>query len=263
MHKEMMITVGTSLYHAAMWEPEGPLAKVRGYGDWTTEKTYLEKPGERERHPAARRLASVLDLAGEANAIAEWVEVLHRPLKAGEALPPEQAMRYCGEVATLVRLAAAEGKGLREFLASYHSITVPVDGEATEEGSERRRSLIAGRHLVAAFNEIAAVAVCREYNVPGLASSDPEELGPALVQLFKLAEDRSSAEVVDQIDLVVTGGFKVYGYLFSRLLTFRGTRLHYVHEGGQAVLTLDRDKIEAIVPSQRPTGYSLGFDPCP
>ena len=261
MSRVLLLTVGTSLFHSATWDATGPLEPIRGYQSW------LE--GEKLRVPKAREGDLRIQRGLEAELLesetvpgqlaAGWVEALPAVLTAGDPAASE-AMRYSAELATLIKMADAAQRPLRNHLASYEKVVVAVDEVhrpvEPKEGDmlvkqrysralERYKGWVSALHLLAYVGAVLGEPRRIErLDVPGLTSTTAEELLQAVVRLGEEAGEIHGRH--EAVDFVVTGGFKLYGYVLAgvvRAFESDDTGLHYIHEGGDNLVTLKRREL--------------------
>jgi hypothetical protein len=238
----MVLTVGTSLFHSASWEAAGPLEGFAGYQRWLRRNELLREPRQRDRDAPTQSVVEkrLLDTdQGSTVGVEPWVAILPEELQAGTFGTPEHTMRFSAELATLLVLAEQRRQTPRELLCSYGTIVIPADPTRYGPEAEERKSYVAAAHLRAYLNRIAGAEKACLWEIPGLASTRPKELLAALATLREKALNLGD-EYPHQIDLVVTGGFKLYGYVLAPLVTGvaptdgRLVRLVYIHETGYA-----------------------------
>lgn len=244
MTKVMFVTVGTSLFHSASWEKdEAILRDVPEYYQWTADDTVLKQPEARKRTSAASRIQSRLELVLKTDNAGEWAKRLAHDLTGGEP-KATTVMRYSAELATILKLFEEPGEGrvetLREFLRSYTRIYFPCDSSGKGTAP---LAYVAAHHLAAYLNYLADAdgLLAQALPVPGLSSTDSNMLLGETTGLGELARC-IEAENADQQDLVISGGYKLYGIYLYRLLELkdRKVHLHYIHEEGGGLLTISR-----------------------
>lgn len=261
MKRAMVLTVGTSLYHSATWNHAGPLEKIEGYGSWLGDR-YLGDPNARHQDGiVGGRLGEGLDATRSTTEISAWADVLPEELVEEGSI--EEPMRYSAELATLIKLEPETS--LRQLLRSFEAIYLPCDPVTTAVVPEARRSYVAARHLKAYLDRIAGDGSRRVHlwEIAHLAETKPLKLLPALKDLRRWTKDLRDG--CDRLDLVVTGGYKVYGYVLTALVTEdegpeHGARLRYLYEGSNELVTLDARHIRMghqtveLVPGGYPDG---------
>ena len=179
MSRVMFVTMGTSLFHSASWQPkEGALpAEIPDYDEWLAERLPGdERPSTKESPDArlgslhARSIRNRLEGELRCDNGAAWAEYLPPDLLAGR--PAEPMMRYGAELATILKLWQEEASEdeLSTFLGSYSTIQVVSDDD------DGRPSVVAGAHLVAYLDRCARRAVAEPLRVRDLASRVPWKL---------------------------------------------------------------------------------------
>ena len=242
MNRAMFLTVGTSLFHSASWEPVEDLKiAVPGYEAWTREDLLLSPERRKSAKDAEHTLAGLKSRLLEHNA-STWAARLPADLRSGR---PDRgtAMRYSAELATVLKLAEHEPQGggaLGDFLRSYDAVRLVSD--STFYPDRGRLSNVAAHHLAAYLAALApGWTGARPEDVPGLSSADPRELRPddegsglpLLAKKLRTAADRHQS-----IDLVVSGGYKIYGIFLAPLLASARFRIIYLHEESERLLIL-------------------------
>ena len=244
MTRVMVVTVGTSLFSSASWDPrterwpdtEGLPERIEGYDRWW--RKLRDRPDER-LHEITTVEAFQSALTRE-NA-SEWAALLPEGLPGQTSGPTK---RYSAELSTILALAAHQGEttgrslSVREFLRSYDEVVVITD-PAPSDGDEFR-SYVAATHLVAYLSALAGDgSPIRLQPLAGLASRDPERLGPGLRKLQRFVDGLLLDDWCLELDLVLTGGYKLYGYLLSPLAFGRETvRMIYRHERAEDLVIL-------------------------
>lgn len=258
MTRVMLVTVGTSLFSSATWEPRPDLypdeaagglpKRVREYGNWLRSDS-LAEPAKRARDEDVRK--ELERLLTEENA-AEWAQCL--PPGLPEGTHDVVGRRFGAELNTLVLLAEDEARrsgtavSLRELLLRYdrvHVVTEKDQGEGVDAFSR-----IAAFHLVEHLNWIAGRTVAKRLEIPGISSSEPERLRGGLLELQCRVDKLLLEDWCLGLDLVLTGGYKVYGYLLSPLAFGRdAVRLLYAYEGADELVVLQGSAIR-VGPSE-------------
>jgi CRISPR-associated protein (Cas_APE2256) len=247
MTKVMVVTVGTSLFHSASWEPKE--VELPQYAEWTArgERSPLTKPEQRKRTSHSEKIQSWLTNTLRTNNTEDWAKRL-----AGDLLSPSPDagtfMRYSAELATILRLfeVSREFAAFPEFLSSYARIYFVCD-------SDSPAPYVAAHHLSHYLNQIAGTdALSQAFPVPGLSSDEPDVLVGETTGLGCLSQFLLFALAqTDQMDIVISGGFKLYGIGLYPLteLDHRAVRLLYIHEEGKALIQIPK-KMQA--PSKDP-----------
>ena len=240
MSKVMYVTVGTSLFHSATWEavPE-LLREMPSYEEWMAPER-LRSPSARQGSDAGALTETKLIEKLRPDNAAEWSRRLPGDLVAGSPRP-DTVMRYSAELATIAKLAEQEPVGdvsLRAFLQSYDEIQLVAD--PAHPASGRNLQWTAAEHLTFYLRSLCGgdqrVKVCA---VEGLASGSPEDLFAQERGLGLLLQKLDSALASGRdLDLIVSGGYKIYGIYLGRLLVGNGVRMVYIHEKGGELLVL-------------------------
>ena len=254
MPRSLLITVGTSLFESASWEPTAsPLRRNQHYQAWIA--SCLENPTYRRRFASAHeQLVSLL----QTDNAEHWVKHLAEDLRKDY---PTQALRYSAEMTTLIRLAA-ETAPVREYLDTFDHILLPYDPSEPVKGKDDRpvaTSRVAAHHI-AAYLRSLTVGTVTVKAIEGLSSREPADLRRGLVALRRLADSLTGDGCA--LDLITSGGYKIYGHVLYPLAACRtDVRLHYLHETGAGVVTLDREGLRALgdhpIPVSFPNTSSL------
>jgi hypothetical protein len=249
----MYVTAGTSLFESATWRAADELlAKVPHYGEWLTQEA-LQSPEARRRNRLAPRIRAALEDNLSVDSVQNWAEFLPEELRDG--LHREPAMRYGAELATILKMyeeGARPGTTFRDFLtSSYLHVHVLFEEDRGPDGKPNS-ARVAGEHLIGYLNSAAGRPIARGLPISGLSSGDPKRLlggGVGKGALQVLAEHfrdlvEGPGEKPSQVDLLITGGYKLYGVALAHLTEFdrRGPifRLIYIHEEGQLMIYSER-----------------------
>ncbi len=267
MSRLMFVTMGTSLFHSASWDPrDGKLpCEIPFYEEWLKRRPPGSAAAAPIESPEAR--LSILHGGSIRNALLaalhcgngkNWADFLPRePEGAGSAVlgPP---MRFSAELATILKMHASEDgatpRSLAAFLASYLRIHVISDSDVSD------LSMTAGAHLVAYLNRLAGRECSEALTIAGLSSTDPARLLTTEYEqgaLKKLAEAigvaiRSRRDHPEAVDLVISGGYKLYGVALAHLaelnkdqlleLNLPPHRLLYIHERGNDLMAYEEGR---------------------
>lgn len=230
----LLVTVGSSLFHSASWDPEGPLAAIRGYAEWTR-PPLLASPGSRKemcsRRATGRDVAEALRelLAERAGDAAERAALAAQVAADGAGEP----LRYSAEVTTLLRLFQEEARGgpLDAFLGRYAEARLLCSGDPHDD------SHVAAVHLAEVLGRLAPSV--RPRVEPVLDPGGLREQLPALVRYLDRRVDREA-----KVDLVVSGGYKAYTAIAGWFLGVRPLwRSVYLHETGADLITEENRQI--------------------
>lgn len=236
----LVVTVGTSLFTSASWGLESPFGEIPGYTRWAG--AWLEEPGR-------RRSASgqTDDEIGERLSRRDPDDLEHFEWR------PSRARRYSAEVTTLLRWMQNQGgDDLKAFLTSrYRTIdwVCPVDPEDPAR--------IAAEYLV---------EVCRRKLGIAAARLRPVLTSPSILDRLRHFRDYlQGLPAGEGVDLVVSGGYKVYSMFASAFAASADRRerwkVIYVYEEGghelvvqgaeegQVKLAVEGRSLELWVPS--------------
>lgn len=259
----LVISVGTSLFHSASWDPDRvPADEVPGYPALARETS----PEERQTR---RDVTTRIETALRPDNATVWSQRLRAELLRGERVPGGRSTLYSAELTTLLRLAAAEGTTPRDLLRGAAGVHVVADDQPNR--GERGRSWTAAVHLVEVLDDDAGrPGTAQLLRIPGLASREPRLLlgtgsePTGLRLLVAEIEELAAGHRGATLDLVVTGGFKLYGYALAALAVQRTdfeSRLLYGHESAELVV-MDRRRISldgvGIAWPATPPGLALG-----
>src|SRR4029077_12952098 len=236
--KVMFVTVGTSLFHSASWETDSLTAEIREYREWTAGNA-LCSPEARKRTRNAERIEAALEKGLCAGDYDLWTRRLPEDLLSGSP-NMDTVMRYSAELATILKTwnLTSEFQTFGDFLRSYSTIHLLADPSF-------RLPFQAARHLAPALNTLARnVGPAQLLPVYGFSSTDPGVLLGDHTGLGRLArfilQDLKDAL---QVDLVVSGGYKLYGITFTSLLWWfpeKKVRLLYIHEEGNLLMQVPK-----------------------
>lgn len=243
MKRQMFITVGTSLFSSATWEAAKEILDVcPGYDHWTRAPAFLGSPElRRSRNSTSEKIRFSLETALRERLPGFWAPHLPEDFRAGE-VRMGTAMRYCAELATLIKLAEQddEGRKLRALLKSYEEVFVAFDADVA------RPTAVVGPHLVSYIKVASGADRVRPLPVPGLSSTDGDKLLQPNSGVMLLKKRIIELAKQPAIDLLVTGGYKVYALVLASLLFHlraRTCRLVYIHEEGDKLITIDPEHV--------------------
>lgn len=228
MSRRMVVTVGTSLFTSASWRSEGPFALIPGYPDWSV---------EHYESPRARREAG-----------GDTAHDLQEQLGHGWpgdidyfVWPPDTALRYSAEVATLLRWQQHENEtDLARFLADeYERIELVCSSDQSDP------SRIAAGHLDAVMTQRWGLG-CVELQEVLTSESIRDKARHFGNYLRRLGTDRQPT------DLVVSGGYKLfamYASLFAAATPWQreNWRVIYLHEESHTELIVQKGNEEGFV----------------
>ncbi len=239
----MYVTMGTSLFHSATWEPTAEVCqRVPGYEEWTKDDC-RNSPSNRLGHALSSSIQNSLRQALRAEKTDEWVRALPQSLIEGNP-SPASFFRYSAELTTILKLSEENAMGgtLSDFLNGYAQIRLVCD----QVSNGPNLPFVAATHLKSYLNVLAPLRT-ELVVIPGLSSHDPEKLlreeASGLPRL--ISEVRNAVHESEQIDIVASGGYKIYGVILSQLLGLMGVSvgIHYLHEEGQLLLSARGPKV--------------------
>jgi putative CRISPR-associated protein (TIGR02619 family) len=222
----MYVTMGTSLFHSATWalDDHGLAIEMERYSGWLV-APFLDSPEKRMSDVRSDSIRSRLKRKLTIDNGDEWAQRLPKRLRTG-TLPALTPMRYCAELSTLLKMAE-EGafRDFQAFLASYQEIRLCYDGDFYDaEGLNLPH--VAAEHLKAILHAVFSRTSVTTLSLPGISSREPKTLLAALRTFRDHLQRREEV-----VDLVLTGGYKIYGALLAPLAKKDSLELIYIHEG--------------------------------
>ena len=237
----MFVTMGTSLFHSATWEATPDLLEeIPAYRSWMKEDL-LRSPDDRKSSPEGAQVRSRLQALLRLDNGKDWATRLPADLLAGRP-DPATVMRFSAEMSTVLKLAEREPRGestLGTFLRDYDRILLICEATLPEKG--RASTYVAAAHLAAYLNRVSGDERASVSPISVISSSEPDELLAESrdMGLRALAERlASAAKKYRQLDLVISGGYKIYGIFLSPLLRSRQNRVLYIHEDGRRLMVV-------------------------
>lgn len=249
----MVVTVGTSLFHSASWDG-GNSGFFEEMGESDT-KTYQEKWASRGDsrslgglHSPAQRIRTGGALedrfkeklnATEKN-VAKWAEWV-APVEAGDF------MRYSAEISTIISFVQYEarqsGREWKEILREYY---IDFICDSAQDSS----AYIAAHHnrvyLQQLFDGNADHLSCKDFSY--LSSLEPHLLYKGLIEYQNYLRQLQGAinpTVFRQIDIVISGGYKIFGLVGFGFLLDERFRVIYQHEDSNNVFIQDQNTLKA------------------
>jgi hypothetical protein len=272
MSQVMFVTMGTSLFHSASWDPaKAPADRlVAAYGASWLRPQLLKDPEGRLTSPGSAEIrASLHDRLQEGDPAA-WASALPDDFLGGEP-SSSTFLRYSAELATILKVADAEGgsAGCAGHLRSYDAIELVFD----DDGGRGKFPALAASHLEAYLERLVGPGIARPCPVPGLSSTDFHRLlnqpNAGLPRLGdKIVE---AAKAGHRIDCVISGGYKLYGIYLAPMALSRGSgmRLLYMHQEAESYLTLQIgggggavdqvSRVRNLLESRRTTASEIGI----
>lgn len=233
----MIITVGTSLFHSASWDERntGFLDRLGSQADnykdnWANARIKgdignLYKPDDRKIEcPELVLKFKELLTADNAKEYAQYAA----DYQEGDE------MRYSAELATILAYARQMNPGnWKQYLSDYEIVFV-IDED------ENNPSHIAAVHNAACLAKIAGLddKKISAQKISYLSSIEPDKLKSALLDFQKYIHDEKEAnqktKKYQTIDLIVSGGYKIYGFVSFREIS-ADTQLIYMHEAASKI----------------------------
>jgi hypothetical protein len=238
----LVVTVGTSLFSSASWRGEGFFNFPR-YRRWLEELDadgrpfWLRSPERRARdEKTCERVGALLTVKAPAEL---------SPLVTIDG--SEDPRRYCAELTTLLvtyRETSHGAASFREFLSRYESVALVCPSNRDDEAS------LAARHL----ESILLFQGAR--NGSGTLLKQTLRSGSSRGRIQQWGEFLGTLDA-DDVDLVVTGGYKGFALLagdaWARTGSKRGWRVIYLHQDNETDLFVhEGDRIVARSPGQNP-----------
>jgi hypothetical protein len=228
----MYVTLGTSLFSSATWEPTPELlGRVPRYREWIDSDL---KPDARLMSPFSRDVRDGMRTHLRGNNAETWGAWLPEDLRDGKPLPAT-LLRYSAELTTILRLAETRpaGTSLADFLNGYAEIRFVHDDRSSAEGTNY--PYIAAVHLAHYLNVIAGSRRAMPVPISGLSSTDPDEVLAGMERFGN--EIKQAMERFRWFDFIASGGYKLYGTFLAdlRYQSNISARLVYLHEESQSV----------------------------
>jgi len=243
----MVITVGTSLYQSASWQTQSvPLAKNLGYSRWVHD--YLDNPRRRASmvegdcgSETGIRIELELQALLKVENATEWARYVERDMR--------HPLRYSAELATMIKLYDLEGQHYRDlsgFLSEIYSVIHLVTDEDTMDHGH-----IAAHHLL----EQIKIFVPEVSDLPKI---EPKIAGQHLDnKMVSLSSVLALLPVDSEVDLLLSGAYKIYSMVASMWLTQREKwRAIYLHQERDHLVRLTKDSIQ--IENRPPRRYSMG-----
>lgn len=249
MKKLMIITVGTSIFHSACWDKEHPDFKKELGDDWQEYCDKFANPGVGKNpgglsHPEKRRREGkkLEDFFKEhlngssADRWPEWV--------APFDLPNSPALRYSAEIATILRFAENEAE---RCCTKWQKILEPYDFYFVHDSDTTSPSGIAGLHNRVYLKELLHIDInqLKPKTIADFSSKKSRNLMKALAEYRNfLNEKRVLLNIYDAIDVIISGGYKIYGLIAYGFLSSPKLRVIYMHEEAEQVVIQDKESIK-------------------
>jgi len=245
MAKLMIVTVGTSLFTSASWDA-GNAGFVEKLGE-SRAREYKNKwanPGDsrsagglyspEQRKREGKTLEPFFAERLTAANAAEWAALAapHNPTQN------RYNMRYSAELATILGYAKNDaGQDWKSFLDEYAIYFI-------HDNNETQPAYIAAKHNCAYLQTMVKARV-EALEISHLSSSVPHQLIEGLKKFQQLLTEAAGAKAgYSAIDIVISGGYKIYGLIAFGFLTSPQYRIIYQHEDSEQVLILQKGSIK-------------------
>ncbi len=244
MDKLMVVTVGTSLFHSASWNKDNEdFKKVLG-SYWENYAKHWAADDERKGlfTPEYRRkndygLEALFEKELTFDNANTWVDRL-APYE--KYTPKTHKMRYSAEIATILGFGEKQTeKPWKDFLNDYViKFLHDVDHKA---GSTYHLAQHLSVYLQKLINGSPKKITAQP--IPNLSSEDPTHLAEGLKEYYMYL-DQALASAFEIVDIVISGGYKIYGFISALLMGNPKCRIIYQHEYAEYVIIQDKNSIE-------------------
>lgn len=252
--KLLVVTVGTSLFHSASWNEKNPdFCKELGKADAKKYQTEWANPGDNRNlgglhSPKLRmRNGGALEdrfkeklIATEKN-VARWAEWVALPVEEGAL------MRYSAEISTIISFAQHEGrrsgKKWQEILQEYYIDFICDNDQLLPANVAARHNRV---YLQRLFDGNPDHLACKEFSY--LSNLEPHLLYKGLLAFQTYLKEMQAwvkPVVFKNIDIVISGGYKIFGLLGFGFLLDERFRIIYQHEESNKVFIQDKDTLSA------------------
>ncbi len=245
MSEVYFVTVGNSLFHSATWEGEEFEEFAKKEGFWEEYQNFLKKsdPGDPSEDgplfvPEKRKQkGQVVEQKLKELILEDTAPSWTKYIAEYDPGNPKYDKRYSAEITTLLTLARMKGISPGELLADKEVYLVCDD--STQKGSTRH----VAAHLKQVLIKICGDAATRDIHIKpiqGFSSHDPTNLHNALEKFNEEIENTLRRSKVNNIYLIVTGGFKVYSMIAARKIE-KYVEAIYMHEEAEIVFTYKKN----------------------
>ena len=245
-NKLMIVTVGTSLFHSACWDETNPdLAKkfdeYESYEQMCGDKNMLNSPDDRKIN--FPNLTDFFKTKLKFNDAADWAKLV----KVYSEIDP--LMRYSAEILTIINFVKQqdneEQKPWREILKEYEIVFL-------HDHHEDNLSFIAAYHNSEYLKTIAGLPELdsKPFPVKDLSSKNPSDLIKAIPKLHEFIDlqlteaDELGNYIYDEVVMIISGGYKIYGLVGWGFLTHPRFSIAYQHEEANKILVQNNKKIK-------------------
>jgi len=243
MKKLMIITVGTSIFHSACWNKDHPDFKKELGTLWEEYCDKFANPGvsgdpgglsdPEKRRREGKNLESFFKCHLKGSSAGKWPEWV---APFDPYMSP--ALRYSAEITTILRFAEKEADKVG---STWQKSLEPYDFYFVHDSNTGSFSGIAGLHNRTYLEKLLNTKPGRikPKAISGFAEhQNPRALINALREFrsFLNKADSCVEPLYDTIDLVISGGFKVYGIVGHSFLSSRKFRILYMHDESSRVI---------------------------
>lgn len=247
MQKLMIITVGTSIFHSACWNKDHP-DFIKELGDiWQEYCESFANPGvsgdpgglfdPEKRRKEGKNLENFFKDRLKGNSAGCWPEWV-----ATFDPPDSPAHRYSAEIATILCFAENEADKVD---STWQKVLEPYDFYFVHDSDTASLSGIAGLHNRTYLEKLLNTESGRmkSVEISGFSEHKNPRLLIKALKEFRLFLSQAKASVqplYDTIDIVISGGFKVYGVVGYGFLLNHNFRTLYMHDESSRVIIQDR-----------------------
>lgn len=245
-NKLMIVTVGTSLFHSACWDETNndlgtKLDEFDNYLQMSSDKIFLNSPDERKiRFPSITNFFLTELKFNNANDWANFVKVYSGTIPL---------MRYSAEISTIINFVKQQENDRhipwKEILSEYEIVFL-------HDNHEDNLSYVAAYHNSAYLKTILNLPQLdsNPYSIENLSSKNPGDLIKAIPKLhefinLQLTEaNESGSHVYDEVVMIISGGYKIYGLVGWGFLTHPRFSIAYQHEEANKILIQNIEKLK-------------------
>jgi len=249
MAKLMIVTVGTSLFQSASWDKEHDdfkdiLRRDRNntynlHWSLNEEKKGLRSPEYRKRNDGGLEELFRNEITYDnAARWAEWVA----PYDASQKI---LKMRYSSELATILSFAESAKTGAQswpDFLRGYEIYFVHDDDDNAPTKRAAQHNCV---YLRKCLGDSETTSRIQCWGIADFSGDMPQKLIDGLQRYQKFLQDaRFDARKYETIDVVISGGYKVYGLAGYGFLLDERFRVVYLHEELLEAVVQDKNKLK-------------------
>jgi len=249
MAKLMVVTVGTSLFQSASWNKDDENFKevLGSYWESYAKHWAADEDDKGLRFPEYRRkndfgLEALFKTELTHNNAETWAQWLAPYAGA----PKTHKMRYSGELTTILSFAENEAKAARQswqdFLREYEIYFVH---DADMNAETARAAQHHAVYLQKWLQREAESGNVKCWKISGFSGKSPQELSEGLRSYQDFLQNaRFDVKKFECIDVVISGGYKVYGLVGYGFLPDARFRVVYQHEELLEAIVQSKDKFQ-------------------